>query len=85
MYNISKPDSFSIQDTHKEFERNMADLVTVFVEQVQGLYPFLSRAILISFFFSIRRFFHFPFNIFFYLFVLFFLPAKLPGNSLPDP
>lgn len=32
--------SFSIQDTHKDFERNMADLVTAFVEQVQGLYPF---------------------------------------------
>lgn len=26
-----------LEDTHKDFERNMADLVTAFVEQVQGL------------------------------------------------
>ena len=31
---------FSLQqDTIKDFERNMADLVTAFVEVVQGLYP----------------------------------------------
>ena len=34
-----------LQDTIKDFERAMADMVAVFVEQVQGLYPFKTKFI----------------------------------------
>ena len=51
----------------------MADLVTVFVEQVQGLYPFWSRAILISFFFSQYEGFFISLLIYFFLYLFCFV------------
>lgn len=36
-----------LEETIKEFERNLADLITSFVEYVQGLYPFKILLILI--------------------------------------
>lgn len=32
-----------LEETIKDFERNLADMMTTFVEYVQGLYPFTFR------------------------------------------
>jgi len=42
-----------LEETIKDFERNITDMMSQFVEAVQGLYPFVSLYDILHFFISI--------------------------------